>query len=312
MAATGTPIMLAAAVLGVLSHLAFFNRGEHHMRGALYLQAGSLLSVSAVAGLVRLANYSVLDAASTVFPTLACFLAGLFTSTLVWRAFFSPLCKFPGPFGARLSNLWFSSRLARGDAPQQLLAMHEKYGPFLRIGSNDLSIAHPDGPGAIYGHGTKCTKAPWYDNDQPYTSMHTSRNRQMHDKRRRIWSPAFSDKALRGYEDRIRPYEDKLAEQLRAFGGKPVDATEWFNFFSFDVMGDLAFGEGFGCLDKGEEHWAIKLLNEGMEPLAMHRAFTCFLSCSRCSLLTFFVQCRPGSSAFWSPSPALPRTTGAL
>ncbi|KAK3064939.1 hypothetical protein LTS18_001733 [Coniosporium uncinatum] len=97
--------------------------------------------------------------------------------------------------------------------------------------------------------------------------MHTERSRTLHDARRRIWSPAFSDKALRGYEERIKPYEEKLVQQFRAFGGQSINVSEWFNYFSFDVMGDLAFGESFQMLEKGEEHWAIKLLNEGMEPL---------------------------------------------
>ena len=35
-------------------------------------------------------------------------------------------------------------------------------------------------------------------------------------------------------------------------------------------MGDLAFGKSFNMLDSGEEHWAIKLLGEGMEPLALN------------------------------------------
>lgn len=50
--------------------------------------------------------------------------------------------------------------------------------------------------------------------------MHTSRNRPMHDKRRRIWSPAFSDKALRGYEKRVQKYNDLLIKQISAFSGK--------------------------------------------------------------------------------------------
>lgn len=34
-------------------------------------------------------------------------------------------------------------------------------------------------------------------------------------------------------------------------------------------MGDLAFGKDFGMLQSGEAHWAIKLLNEGMDPLGL-------------------------------------------
>ena len=39
--------------------------------------------------------------------------------------------------------------------------------------------------------------------------------------------------------------------------------TSWFNFLTFDVIGDLAFGEPFGCLESGELNPWIKCLNEG-------------------------------------------------
>ena len=32
-------------------------------------------------------------------------------------------------------------------------------------------------------------------------------------------------------------------------------------------MGDLVFGTSFAILESTEEHWAIKLLNEGIAPL---------------------------------------------
>lgn len=34
-------------------------------------------------------------------------------------------------------------------------------------------------------------------------------------------------------------------------------------------MGDLGFGQPFGCLESGEMHWAIELLNEGMAPAGL-------------------------------------------
>lgn len=102
------------------------------------------------------------------------------------------------------------------------------------MGSSDLSIIHPEGVHALYGLGSKCSKAPWYDNDSPLTSMHTTRLRTLHDRRRRVWSSAFSDKALRGYEERIKPYGDKLVTEIGAFSGKGVNVTKWFNLYSFD------------------------------------------------------------------------------
>lgn len=65
-------------------------------------------------------------------------------------------------------------------------------------------------------------------------------------------------------------YTDTLIEQLRSFSGQPLNASKWFNYYSFDVMGDLAYGESFDMLKNGESHWAIDLLNEGqggMRPL---------------------------------------------
>jgi hypothetical protein len=44
-----------------------------------------------------------------------------------------------------------------------------------------------------------------------------------------------------------------------------------FNFFGYDVMGDLAFGKSFAMLDSGDEHYAVKLLNEGMQTFAFFR-----------------------------------------
>lgn len=38
--------------------------------------------------------------------------------------------------------------------------------------------------------------------------------------------------------------------------------TDWFNFFTVDVIGDLAFGQSFGCLERGDYHdWVLTLFN---------------------------------------------------
>jgi len=255
------------AVAGVASHLCYFNRGEHHMHGAKYIQIFLVLYATAVAVVVNAGGAPIYQAFANISSLAACYLIGLYASLLAYRLLFSPLNKFPGPFGARISNLWFSTYLRKQDAYKKLLKLHEEHGDFLRIGSNDLSIVHPQAVTAIYGLGSKCRKAAWYDLTQPMVSMQTTRHRATHDKRRRNWSNAFSDKALRGYEERIRVFQDKLLSQIAAFGGQGLNVSKWFNLYSFDVMGDLAFGTSFEMLESSEEHWAIKLLNRGIEPL---------------------------------------------
>ena len=259
------PIIAAAA--GLLSHVCYFNRGEHHFYGIRYLQAFIATFVLAVLALYQ--QGKTLDEALTqVIPISSCYLAGLYASLIVYRAIFHPLNKFPGPFGARISKLWLSARLKDADAYRKVHMLHEQYGDFVRVGSSDLSITHPKAVTAIYGQGSKCTKADFYDLSRPVVSLQTLRVKALHDQRRRIWSPAFSDKALRGYEERTKKYCDQLLSCIRGFDGQPVNVSKWFNLYTFDVMGDLAFGTSFKMLEMSEEHWAIKLLNEGMKPLS--------------------------------------------
>lgn len=36
--------------------------------------------------------------------------------------------------------------------------------------------------------------------------------------------------------------------------GKPFNVSLWVNFYTFDIMGDLAFGKSFNMLENGVEH----------------------------------------------------------
>ncbi|KAF4628189.1 hypothetical protein G7Y89_g9962 [Cudoniella acicularis] len=259
---------LLAAAIGIASHLAYFNRGEHHLYGTLYLQLFILSFTTSLSLLTFLLHEPFTQALAKTASLTTFYLLGLYTSLLLYRIIFHPLNKFPGPFGARISNFWFSAHLKDADAYKKIQKLHKQYGDFLRIGSSDMSIIHPKAVSAIYGLKTKCRKAAWYDLTSPMISLQTARQKDVHDRRRRIWSLAFSDAALRGYEDRIRNYRDQLVFQLDAFGGKPVNVPKWFNLYTFDVMGDLAFGTSFDMLASKEEHWAIKLLGVGIEPLS--------------------------------------------
>ncbi|KAK8189111.1 putative P450 monooxygenase [Phyllosticta capitalensis] len=258
----------AASLAGAASWAGYFHKGEHHLYPLRYVQgliASFLLGTFLVA---RIDQTSFSHAASIMTAITASYLAGVYACLITWRLFLSPLNKFPGPFMARLSSFWMTFHVGNSEAYKLVTKLHQQHGDFVRVGSNDLSILDPDAVPVIYGFGTKCFKSPWYDNDYPLSSMHSTRNRQYHDTRRRVWSISFSDKALRGYEPRVQKYASILVRQLQSFSGQPVDATEWFNYFAYDVMGELAFGKSFGTLERGQEHYAIELLGEGLQAMA--------------------------------------------
>ncbi|KAL4999160.1 cytochrome P450 [Aspergillus recurvatus] len=258
----GLSTYAAAALAGVFSHIAYFKQGEHHLYGFFYLKLLLTAMSAAMAFLSYAQGARWTTALSTVLKSLSSYLCGIYTSVLVYRLLLHPLDKFPGPFAARISTVWTSTQLKNNNMHLTLLQYHRKYGPFVRIGSSDLSIAHPDALDPIYGTHSRCIKGANYELSAPATALQLMRDPEEHHARRRVWSGAFSDRLLRGYELRIRKYRQKLLDRLSDMASKkePVDVTKWFNLYSFDVMGDLSFGRGFGSLETGEEHWSMRLL----------------------------------------------------
>ena len=73
---------------------------------------------------------------------------------------------------------------------------------------------------------------------------------------RRIFNPAFSDRALKQQEPLFTKYVNQLVqvvkEGIQQDANKKFDMVSLYNFTTFDVMGDLTFGEPLHMLDKNE------------------------------------------------------------
>lgn len=86
-----------------------------------------------------------------------------------------------------------------------------------------------------------------------------------HARLRRVLSHGFSEKAIRDQEPVVQTHATMLVQRLRdrihdgATAGK-VDMYHWLSWATFDIIGDLAFGEPFGCLQNSEYHpWVVLL-----------------------------------------------------
>jgi hypothetical protein len=149
---------LVAGATGIATHLLFFNRGEHHMYATRYL---ILAFSTSVAALTHYAGQSVKESSNQSSSVLGYFLRGLYGSLIIYRLFFNPLNKFPGPYLNRLSTFNLVLRLSNFDANKHFYELHQKYGKFVRIGPNDLSITEPEGVQVISGATSKCKKSSW-------------------------------------------------------------------------------------------------------------------------------------------------------
>lgn len=48
-----------------------------------------------------------------------------------------------------------------------------------------------------------------------------------------------------------------------------VNASEWFHFYGFDVMSDIAFGKSIEMMRDGKRHFILDLLHKGVWPLGL-------------------------------------------
>ena len=123
-----------AAVAGIISHLAFFIRGEHHLH-VTNLLALYLVAICGVFMCYLTVDESRLDHAivSTVL-LFGTYCIGLFGSITTYRLFFHDLRGFPGPTLAKVTKLWHTWQVL--DAKQYLLLdrLHMQYGDFVRTG----------------------------------------------------------------------------------------------------------------------------------------------------------------------------------
>ncbi|KAI8286415.1 Cytochrome P450 monooxygenase [Colletotrichum sp. SAR11_57] len=75
--------------------------------------------------------------------------------------------------------------------------------------------------------------------------------------------------ALRDYEPRVLKYSNQLLAGIEASAGTRFNASLWFNFYSFDVMGEFSLGHGFRMLEDGVAHFYMDGLHN--ETLAVGR-----------------------------------------
>lgn len=149
--------------------------------------------------------------------------------------------------------------------------LHEKYGNIVRIAPDELAFSHPDAWKDIMGHqksGKEFTKAMWFY--QPVESMPKHiviEPREQHGRIRRQLAHGFSEKGMREQEPLIKQYVDLFIQKLRERSESDdnvVVMSDWYNYCTFDIIGDLAFGESFGCLDgSGYHSWIAGIFQSG-------------------------------------------------
>ncbi|CAE6373511.1 unnamed protein product [Rhizoctonia solani] len=176
--------------------------------------------------------------------------------------------RFSGPWLASFTNWWMASTIDNNCHSDVICRLHSKYGTFMRIGPNHISIADPEAHEAVYGHSSGLTKTELYNGFTNGTPIiFTATDKAVHTTKRRRVANVFSMQSVLEFEPRVKKHILELCKQWdvrcdsaacgtsginwEAKDGKAIiDCCAQFAFLVFDIIGDLAVGSPFGLVQR--------------------------------------------------------------
>ncbi|KAK2008690.1 cytochrome P450 monooxygenase-like protein, partial [Colletotrichum eremochloae] len=169
-----------------------------------------------------------------------------FLARSIYRLYFHPLSKYPGPKIAAVSYIWRAYAWTGGRWPYVVTDLHNKYGPVVRVAPEELVFFNVEAYKDVYGHayrGKKTFIKTDFFNAGEEEGIATVKDPAEHARQRKMLSRGFSQQSLREQEPLVHQYVDMLLEQL----GK---------------LADLAFGKSFNAVASGKTHFWISLIFE--------------------------------------------------
>ncbi|RDB16849.1 hypothetical protein Hypma_002466 [Hypsizygus marmoreus] len=200
------------------------------------------------------------------------YLTGLLISTITYRLSpFHPLAKYPGPLICKVTKVWLAKVSWGGKQHLYIQGLHRRYGDIVRIGPNELSFCTPDAIAPVLGANGMPKAAFWdghFADQTEFRSLVGLRDPQKHAKLRRIWSRGFTSEALRAYQPLLDKRVSQLLDGLTQRAGKCVDLARWISWFSYDLLNDMAFGDGAELM-QNEDAGGLWKMMEDSEPTAL-------------------------------------------
>ncbi|KAK3403432.1 cytochrome P450 [Sordaria brevicollis] len=178
-------------------------------------------------------------------------LAYIVNTIVVWRS----LSHIPGPWWARLSNWGFFTDALKGVQPVKMREYHDKYGSLIRVGPDTVLTDDPEIVRRITAVRGRYVRSRWYqalrlDPDRDNLSNIVDDN--LHTAMRRKVGPGISGKENESLEttvdNAVRSFIKLIETKYLSDSGdlRPMDMGSRAQFFTSDVVSELAFGKSFG------------------------------------------------------------------
>lgn len=241
------------------------NASHYHHMSSCNLQGGTVswLRIPTILQTPTLTMLGVLEIlAGNKWLVLASVVVLHITTTCIYRRFFHPLAKIPGPFLPAVTKLYQSYYNCRYYL--EIERLHRQYGPVVRITPEEIHIAtNSDDYDKIYHVGSKYSKSPNFYNALcvPHSSVGTASN-EVHKIKRGAMNPIFSRQKVLDVESIVQDKVGKVIARLEwgNFSGGNIhsrdpsgmDLHHAFRAVSVDVISEFAFGSCYDFLDKSD------------------------------------------------------------
>ncbi|CAG7962115.1 unnamed protein product [Penicillium nalgiovense] len=188
-----------------------------------------------------------------------CILIAYKGTQVIYRLYFSPLAKFPGPRLAAATSLYefYFDIIRGGQFMFELNRLHDKYGPILRINPHELHIKDPSYYDTVYGGPlNKRDRLPSFTQTGLPLSTFQTAPHGLHRERRKLLSPFLSTQSVTSLQPLIQEKVDLVCNHMsrRVGTGEFFDLHSILASFAGDVLSAYVLGREncYGYLDRVE------------------------------------------------------------
>ncbi|CAI4217773.1 unnamed protein product [Parascedosporium putredinis] len=162
-----------------------------------------------------------------------------------------------------------------GVAPYVYKQSTDTYGSLVRVGPNDLITDDPEIIRRMMAVRSPYIRGPWHGVqklDPARDNLFSMRDEEKHRDLRSKMAAGYSGKENLSMESTIDLQIAKLMELIetkyisRDGTYRPMDMGQKGQFFTLDVISDLAFGEAFGFLEKDDDVYDYIKITKGFIP----------------------------------------------
>ncbi|KAI3139144.1 hypothetical protein CBS147326_2822 [Penicillium roqueforti] len=172
----------------------------------------------------------------------------------IYRLYFHPLSRLPGPKIAACTSLWLAYHTYIGDECTVVFDLHRKFGPVLRVAPNDVDIANGDAVDPIYLARGGFPKAPVYSkfDIDGHSTIFSTLTLPERAARAKSVTPLFSTASLRQSEQVLSQVFDDFVSRLQreARKGQPVNVLNISRCMAIDAVSAYLFQHRYGALDE--------------------------------------------------------------